>query len=182
MDGNDQGFERIKGLVGLSFIMKRTERTTITLGAFVFIDPTSQIPFFPTFSFTHRFKNSRWEVDFILPQRLLLRRQVGQYGRFSVGSTFGSSSFYVNVDAPNFPDVFEYSQLEINSGITYEHLLSSNLIVTVKGGLTHFISNRLTEKGEANKDFIYENEQDPTGYFNVGLSFDPFFKRPVSKK
>jgi len=88
----------------------------------------------------------------------------------------------VNVDAPDFPCVFEYSQLEINSGVMYEHLLSSNLIVTVKGGLTHFISNRLTEKGEANKDFIYENEQDATGYFNVGLSFDPFFKRPVSKK
>ena len=182
VDGNDEGLERLKGLVGVSFIMKRTERTIITLGAFVFIDPTTQIPFFPTFSLNHRFKNSRWEVDFILPQRLLLRRQIGQYGRFSVGSTFGSSGFYVNVDAPDFPDVFEYSQLEINSGVMYEHLLSSNLIVTVKGGLTHFISNRLTEKGEANKDFIYENEQDATGYFNVGLSFDPFFKRPVSKK
>lgn len=182
VDGNDEGFERVKGLVSLSFIMKRTERTTITLGAFVFIDPTSQIPFFPTFSFTHRFKNSPWEVDFILPQRLLIRRQIGDYGRISVGSTFGSSGFYVNVDAPNFPDVFEYSQLEINSGVIYEHLLASNLIVTVKGGLTNFISNRLTEKGEANKDFIYENEQDATGYFNVGLSFDPFFKKPTANK
>lgn len=49
VDGNDKGLERIKGLVGLSFILKRTQRITMTLGAIVFVDPTSQIPFFPTF-------------------------------------------------------------------------------------------------------------------------------------
>lgn len=176
VDGNDEGFERIKGLVGLSFIMKRTARTTITLGAIVFVDPTSQIPFFPTFTYNHRFKNSKWELDFILPQRLLLRRPIGNNGRFSIGSTFGSTGFYVNVDSPGFPDVFEYSQLEIKSGLIYEHRFSDYLIGTFQGGLQNFISNRLTEKGEPTQDFIYENSQDATGYFQVGFSIDPFAK------
>lgn len=176
-DGNDEGFERIKGFVGLSFIMKRTERTMITLGAIMFIDPTSQIPFFPTFTFNHRFKNSKWDLDFILPQRLLFRRPIGENGRFSVGSSFGSTGFYVNVDSPGFADVFEYSQLEIKSGITYEHRFNNYLIGTFQGGLQNFISNRLTEKGEPTKDFIYENKQDATGYFQVGISIDPFAKK-----
>jgi len=174
VDGNDNGFERIKGLVGLSFIMKRTERTTITLGAIVFVDPTAQLPFFPTFSYNHRFKNSKWEVDFILPQRLLLRRPVGENGRFSVGSSFGSTGFYVNVDNPNFAETFEYSQLEIKSGIIYEHRFSDYLIGTFQGGIQNFISNRLTEKAKPTSDFIYENNQDATGYFQVGISIDPF--------
>ncbi|SDB36714.1 hypothetical protein SAMN03097699_0936 [Flavobacteriaceae bacterium MAR_2010_188] len=174
VDGNDQGFERIKGLVGLSFIMKRTELTTITLGAIVFIDPTAQIPFFPTFTYNHRFKNSKWEVDFIMPQRLLFRRPMGENGRLSLGSSFGSTGFYVNVDNAGFADVFEYSQLEIKSGITYEHRFSDYLIGTFQGGLQNFISNRLTEKGEPTQDFIYENNQDATGYFQVGISIDPF--------
>lgn len=174
VDGNDEGVERLKGLAGLSFILKRTERTTITLGAIVFIDPTSQIPFFPTFTYNHRFKNSKWEVDFILPQRLLLRRPIGENGRFSIGSTFGSTGFYVNVDSPGFADVFEYSQLEIESGIIYEHRFSNYLIGTFQGGLQNFISNRLTEKGEPTSDFIYKNEQEATGYFQVGFSIDPF--------
>jgi len=174
IDGNDEGVERLKGLVGLSFILKRTERTMMTLGAIVFIDPTAQIPFFPTFSYNHRFKNSNWEVDFILPQRLLLRRPVGENGRFSLGSTFGASGFYVNVDNPEFADVFEYSQLEIKSGVIYEHRFSDFLIGTFQGGFQNFISNRLTEKGEPTGDYIYENDQDTTGYFQVGLSIDPF--------
>lgn len=176
VDGNDRGFERIKGLVGLSFIMKRTARTTITLGAIVFVDPTSQIPFFPTFTYNHRFKNSKWELDFILPQRLLLRRAISKNGRFSIGSTFGSTGFYVNVDSPSLPKVFEYSQLEIKSGLIYEHRFSNYLIGTFQGGLQNFISNRLTEKGEPTQDFIYENSQDATGYFQVGFSIDPFAK------
>jgi hypothetical protein len=177
VDGNDKGFERIKGLVGLSFILKRTERTTMTLGAIVFVDPTTQIPFFPTFSYSHRFKNSKWEVDFILPQRLLFRRFVGENGRFSIGSSFGATGFYVNVDNPEFADVFEYSQLEIKSGIIYEHSFNDFLIGTFQGGLQNFISNRLTEKGEPTKDFIYKNNQNTTGYFQVGISIDPFAKR-----
>ncbi|WP_445736738.1 hypothetical protein [Mariniflexile sp.] len=176
-DGNDEGFERIKGLVGLSFIMKRTERTMITLGAIIFIDPTAQIPFFPTFTYNHRFKNSQWELDFIMPQRVLFRRLVGENGRFSVGSTFGSTGFYVNVDNPAFADVFEYSQLEIKSGIIYEHRFSDYLIGTFQGGLQNFISNRLTEKGKPTQDFIYKNKQDATGYFQAGVSIDPFAKR-----
>ena len=174
VDGNDKGFERLKGLVGASLIMKRTERTTITLGAIAFVDPTSQIPFFPTFTYKHNFKNSLWEFDFILPQRLLFRRYIGENSRLSIGSTFGGNGFYVNVNAPDFLNVFEYSQLEINSGLIYEYRLSDYIITTVKGGLTNFISNRLTEKGEPTEDFIYENDQNATGYFNIGFSIDPF--------
>jgi hypothetical protein len=181
VDGNDNGFERLKGLVGASLIMKRTERTTITLGAITFLDPTTQIPFFPTFTYKHNFKNSPWEFDFILPQRLLFRRYIGENSRLSLGSTFGGNGFYVNVNAPDFPDVFEYSQLEINSGLIYEYRLSDYIITTFKGGITNFISNRLTEKGEPTGDYIYSNEQDPTGYFNVGFSIDPFAGKKKKK-
>lgn len=177
VDGNDKGFERLKGLVGASLIMKRTERTIITLGAIAFVDPTSQIPFFPTFTYKHNFKNSLWEFDFILPQRLLFRRYIGENSRLSIGSTFGGNGFYVNINTPDFPDVFEYSQLEINSGLIYEYRLSDFIITTVKGGLTNFVSNRLTEKGEPTGDFIYENNQEATGYFNVGFSIDPFAEK-----
>ncbi|APG66358.1 hypothetical protein LPB136_00715 [Tenacibaculum todarodis] len=177
IDGNEKGLERIKGLIGASIILKRTANTTITTGLIVFVDPTAQIPFFPTFSYNHKFKNSDWEFDFILPQRILFRKPIATKGRLSVGAEFGGNGFYVNVDAPNFPSVFEYSQLELKSGLTYEHKITDNVIATFKGGLVNYISNRLTEKGEPNKDYIYENDQDMTGYFNVGISFNPFSKK-----
>lgn len=176
IDGNENGLERLKGVVGLSFILKQTKRVTMTLGAVVFLDPTSQIPFFPAFSYNYHFRNPAWELDFILPQRLLLRRYIGENDRLSVGSTFGSTGFYVNIDHPDFAPVYEYGQLEIRSGITYEHRFNDYLIGTFRGGVQHFIGNRLTEKGEPTRDFIYQNEQKPTGYFQIGFSIDPFTK------
>tara|TARA_R110001606_G_scaffold198133_1_gene345663 strand:- start:607 stop:1638 length:1032 start_codon:yes stop_codon:yes gene_type:complete len=181
IDGNEKGFERIKGLVGFSFILKRTASTTMTLGAIAFLDPTAQLPFFPTFSYSHKFSNSKWELDFILPQRLLLRRFVGENGRFSIGSSFGASSFYINVDSPEFAEIYEYSQLEVRSGITYEHRFNNHLIGTFQGGVQNFIGNRLTEKAKPNSEFIYKNNQDATGYFQFGISIDPFAKKKQVK-
>ncbi|MEH6537585.1 MAG: hypothetical protein V7719_14395 [Psychroserpens sp.] len=175
-DANEVNFGRFKGLLGFTFILKQTERTTITLGAIGFIDPSSQIPFTPTFSYNHRFKNSTWELDFILPQRLLFRRPVGDNGRLSLGSRIGASEFYIDVNDQAYGNVFAYSQIELKTGIMYEHRINDYLITTFQGGLQNFISNRATEKGEPTQDFIYENKQDATGYFQIGISIDPFSK------
>lgn len=177
VDGNDQGIQRLKGMLGASLILKKTERTTITIGAVAFIDPTSQFPFFPTFTYNHKLKNSAWDIDFILPQRILLRRYLHKNGRISIGSMLNSNSFYVNIDNPNFPTVSQYSQLEINSGVIYEHKASNNFIITFKGGISNFVSSRLTEKGQPNKDYFYKNDQSSKGYFNVGISYNPAFKK-----
>ncbi|MBB1195079.1 hypothetical protein DNC80_15545 [Flavobacterium sp. SOK18b] len=176
-DGNQEGFERLKGLIGFSFILKKTARVTMTLGAIVFVDPTAQIPFFPTFTYNYKFKNSAWDFDFILPQRILFRRQIANKGRISIGSMLNSNGFYVNIDNPNFPAVAEYSQLEINSGLIYEHKLSNNFFATFKGGVSNFVSSRLTEKAQPNSEYFYQNEQSAKGYFNVGISFNPTLKK-----
>ncbi|KOH46722.1 hypothetical protein [Sunxiuqinia dokdonensis] len=116
----------------------------------------------------------QWEFDFIMPQRLLLKRILSQKSRVSIGSEFGGNGFYVNVDQPNYPKVFEYSQLAINSGLTYERKITKMVYATIKGGVTNFVSNRLTEKGKDTQDYIYKNSQKMTGYFMVGFSFNPF--------
>jgi hypothetical protein len=176
-DANEKNFGRFKGLLGFTFIMKQTERTTITLGAIGFIDPSSQIPFIPTFGYNHRFKNSEWELDFILPQRLLFRRPVGENGRLSVGSMLGYTEFYVDANSQVYGTMFTYSQIELKTGIMYEHRINDYLIGTFQGGLQNFISNQATEKGEPAKDYLYENEQDGAGYIQIGISIDPFAKK-----
>ena len=174
-DANEESFGRFKGLLGFTFILKQTGKTTIALGAIGFIDPTSQIPFIPTFGYNHRFKKSKWELDFILPQRLLLRTSIGENGRLSLGSRVGYTEFYVAPQA--YSNLFTYSQIELKTGVMYEHRINDYLIGTLQGGLQNFISNQATEKGEPAKDFVYENKQDGTGYFQIGVSIDPFAKK-----
>jgi hypothetical protein len=176
-DANEENFGRFRGILGFTFILKQTDLTTITLGAMGFLDPSSQIPFIPTFSYNHRFKNSKWEVDFIFPQRLLFRRPIGENGRLSFGSSVGLSEFYIDVNDQAYGSAFAYSQIELKTGIIYEHRFNNYLIGTFQGGLQNFISNQATKKGEPAKDFIYENEQKGTGYFQIGISIDPFAKK-----
>ena len=177
LDGGNEGIERLKGLAGATMTLKRTESTSVAVGLIAIIDPTSQIPFLPIFRYKHQFKNSPYTFDFVLPSRVLLRRAVGKRGRISAGTTFGGSGYYVAVDQPGFAQDFEYSQLEVNTGLIYEHKLTEAVIFTVRGGLTNFLSNRLTEKGEPNKDYVYRNTQGSTGYFSVGVSYNPFTRR-----
>jgi hypothetical protein len=176
-DANEESFGRFRGILGFTLILKQTKQTTITLGAMGFIDPSSQIPFIPTFSYSYRFKNSKWEADVILPQRLLLRRSIGKNGRLSLGSSVGLTEFYIDVNDQAYGGLFAYSQIELKTEIMYEHRFNDYLLGTFQGGLQNFISNQSTEKGEPAKGFIYENKQDGTGYFQVGISIVPFTRK-----
>jgi hypothetical protein len=176
VDASDKYFGRVRGTLGFSFILKNTNRTAIALGAIGFIDPSAPLPVFPVFAYNHKFKDSRWDLDLILPQRLLIRRLIGDHGRLSFGTSLGNTAFYTKINNASYHDVFEYNQIELKTGMIYEHRINSYLIGTIQGGFQNFIGNRLTEKGKSNKDYIYENKQDGTGYFQIGISIDPFAK------
>lgn len=176
-DGTEKDAERIKGFVGGTIIVKRTERTTIGIGMLVFIDPTSQVPLAPTFLMKHDFLNSPWTLDIVLPQRVFLTRPMFTNGKFSIGTELIADGFYNYSSQPGFAHVYDYRQLEINSGITYEHVLHKNLIATFKVGLSNVFSSRASERGKSTNDYIFSSKQDGTAYFNVGFSYNPFLKK-----
>jgi len=177
VDGNNDGFQRIKGSVGFSLFLKRSKSKTIGIGLQAFIDPTVLIPVIPIFIYNQKFNNSKWELDAVIPRYLFFRRSIGENGRLSLGSTFGSSGFYIDVNNQSFADVFNYSQLSVKTGIMYEHRINDYLITTFRGGLQSPLNNRLTQKSKPASDYIYENTQGSTGYFQLGISIDPFAKK-----
>lgn len=173
-DGNNKGFQRLKGSISAVVVLKKTDRITMTAGLILFIDPTSQIPLAPVFTYNERFKNSKWELDVILPQRVSLRKTIGSKSRFTVGTFFGGENFYVDTNQSLLPSIYSYSQLKIDGGLIYEYKLSKTAIITIQGGARKYISNRLTEKQSTNSNYIYKNTQEMTGYINVGVSLNPF--------
>lgn len=172
VDGTEKDAERIKGFLGATLILKKTARKTIGVGAIVFVDPTSPFPAFPTFLWEHRFENSKWFMDFILPQRLMFKREM-QNGRLSLGSEMNSTGFYTYVNQPGFAKVYDYRTLEINSGLTYEHLFSESVIATFRAGLANVFNARVSERGKNTNDYIFSSKQDATAYFSLGFSYNP---------
>ena len=174
VDGNEENVQRIKGFVTANIVLKRNVNTTITIGALLMIDPSSIIPMTPLFTYNHKFKNSKWDMDFIMPQRMLFRRELSLNGRISFGTELNSENFYVNLDSPNLKGIYELNQLELRSGITYEYSFSPKIKGLFKTGINNVISTRLTERGQRTSNYVYDQKQDAQAYFRFGISYNPF--------
>lgn len=171
VDGSEQHFERMRGMLTASLVLKATADTKMTVGLAVIIDPSSQVPAMPTFTYEHRFSNG-WVADIILPKKVMIRKDIFQNGRFSFGTEMDMTNFYLYPDGKRY----EFRQLEINSGAMYEHQLGKNLIGTFRTGLRAAPSSRVFAKNDSFKDHIFDMNSKTSFYFNVGISYNPFGK------
>jgi hypothetical protein len=177
VDGNEDSFQRLKGFASAIIVLKRTPSTTITVGALALLDPSSIVPVTPLFTLNHKFKDSKWDMDFILPQRLLFRRELMENGRISFGTELNSESFYLDLKTPDLNGVYELNQLELKSGITYEYCFTPKIIAFVKAGVNNVLSTRITEKGERTNKYVYDHKEDAQGYVRVGVSYNLFQRK-----
>lgn len=171
VDGSEKHFERIRGLLSGTMVLKANERTKMSVGFVIPIDPLSEVPFIPTFSYEHKFRNGLI-VDIILPKNLYLRKHVFNNGRFSLGAEMDGTTFYLyNIDGTD--QKYQYRQLDINSGFVYEHLIANSFLVTGKTGVRFTPSGRLFRKQDSYSDPVLKMSADPAFYVNIGISFSP---------
>ena len=169
VDGSDKHFERVKGILSATMILKATPETKMTVGLVAIVDPSVQVPVIPTFSYEHRFSNN-WTLDFIFPQRLLVKKNILENGRLSLGSELDGTSFYLY----NNSQKYELRQMEINSGATYEHYLGKSMVASLKTGIKSIPKSRIFEKNESFDSYIIEVKPSASFYINLGFSFNPF--------
>lgn len=178
-DGSDKHFERVKGIFTGTMILKANQRTKLMVGLLVNIDPSSQTPVLPTFSYEHKFNNGL-VVDMILPRSLYLRKYVFTNGRISLGTEIDRTSFYLyNIDGTD--QRYEYRQLDLNSGLMYEHVIAKYFVLTAKTGMKITPSGRVFRKEDSFGDPVFQTTPDPAFYFNVGISFNPFTVLGIKK-
>lgn len=170
-DGSEQHFERIRGTVTASLILKATPKTKMMVGIAGFIDPSSQVPVLPIFTYENKFNNG-WVLDVLLPKKVLIRKDIFANGRISLGTEMDNTSFYIYRNSRTY----EFRQLEINSGAIYEHNLGGNFIGTLKTGIRAVPQARVFDKQESFKDYIFKASYQPSFYVNVGISYNPFGK------
>lgn len=174
-DATDQDFGRVKGNLSATMILKRTRTTSFALGISAMIDRSAPIPFMPIISYQHAFNND-WALDVFLPQRLMIRKGVFKNGRISLGTEMENELLYVRIDPAQTGTLYDYRQMELKSGLTYEHNLGHNIIATFKGGMTNYMNARGVIKGQSSDTYEFRTHPDPTGYFSLGVSFHPFEK------
>ncbi|AZA76928.1 hypothetical protein EG347_05115 [Chryseobacterium sp. G0186] len=166
-DGSNKHFERLRGMVNVSLILKATPKTKMRVGLAGLIDPSAQIPVLPVFTYENRFNNG-WVLDVLLPRKVLVRKNIFSNGRISFGSEMDNTSLYTYRNNKTY----EFRQTELNSGTIYEHNLGGNFIGTFKTGIRTFINARAFNKEDSFNDYIWKANYKPTFYFNVGISYN----------
>lgn len=174
-NGSENAIERINGILSATVVLKATREIQMAVGLIGFIDPAAIIPVFPTFAYKQQFTNGLI-VDLILPKGAYLRKEVLRNGRVSIGSDLNSTTFYLH-DFEGSDKVYTFSQMEINSGLTYEHNLGRSFIATLKSGVKTIPRARIFEKNKPQRDYIWEASPHPSFYMSAGLSFNPFAKK-----
>jgi hypothetical protein len=172
VDGSDKYVERVKGLLTGVMILKASQKTKMTIGLAVNIDPSTQLPAMPVFTYEHKFNNGL-VADVTFPKSMYLRKYVlGNSGRVSLGAELDRTSFYLyNIDGTS--QRYEYRQVDLNPGLMYEQAIGK-IVITGKTGFRLTQAARVFRKQDSFNDPVFEAEPDPTFYFSVGVSFNPF--------
>ena len=173
---NFSSVERVRFMSSAALVLKKTEQTTISAGLVLIVDKTVQIPVIPTFSYSHSFSESPWEVDLLLPSRLYFRRQSGNSGWLTVGAEISGSSYFQSNNNLNFTDTFEHRFNSIAFCGIYEHRINPWLMAGVKAGMNQLLSSKISKKGASSQDYILDSSQNVAPFINFSLSIAPVLK------
>ncbi|MCD7973310.1 MAG: DUF6268 family outer membrane beta-barrel protein [Candidatus Azobacteroides sp.] len=168
-EGSQHGLERVSGIVLANMILKKNDRTALTVGLAGFINSRLRIPVLPVFSFDYSFTDG-WAFSSVLPAFIYMRKTFDRNGRLSLGSEFNSNNFYLYPEPGNYL----FNKTEIRPGIMYEHYIHDKIILTCKTGLLYVLQGQLIPENKTSADKILKSKEHITGYWNIGFSYSFF--------
>ena len=161
-------------MLSATMVLKADPRTKLMAGLLVNIDPSTQLPVTPLLVYEHKFTKG-FMIDITFPKYAFVRKTFTN-ARVSVGGEFDQTSLYL-YDVDGTSQTYEFRQLEINTGLVYEQLIANYFILTAKTGMKLTPMARVFEKQESPSSHVFEAKPEPSLYFNIGVSFNPFVKR-----
>lgn len=169
--GGDDGFERVTGMVSANLVLKADGKTKMTLGLLGIVDPSSVVPVVPTFTYERKLE-SGWIVDIILPRSVFMKKDMFKEGRLSLGTQLDATNFYIK-GFNGSKNTYMFNQMEVLSGLTYEHCFLKGFIATFKTGYKYIPSSRIAHINNRFNDYVYKADGAGTFYANIGLSYNP---------
>ncbi|WP_316825464.1 hypothetical protein [Pedobacter miscanthi] len=158
----------------ISFPLKHTPDTYLSVGALVLIDQSAPVPVLPTVNYFRRLNNSGLQLIVDFPQGASLKQALSRNAWINLGSTASTyASFYTSGD-PALPERFSYNTIEIKSGPGFEYLFGKYLILGISGGINNIVSSRTIAKGSNYNDAFIKTTAKATPYGEFRISLLPF--------
>ncbi|MDN6280987.1 MAG: DUF6268 family outer membrane beta-barrel protein, partial [Psychroflexus sp.] len=166
-DASGDMFGRFKGLISATMVLKSERESSWTIGLVALTDPTIATPIVPIVSHSRLMFDERWRFDMVLPVKIMMQTQLGKTGRLSIGTELDSSNLYFKSDELlDSTRYYEFRELQLKTGITYEYLINKSFVITAKAGLMNIAQSRISKKGDKfNKDnYLVDFDPNALGY------------------
>ncbi|MGO2102513.1 MAG: hypothetical protein ACTH3E_05640 [Psychroflexus halocasei] len=177
LDASGEMFGRIKGMASATMVLKSERESSWSVGVIGLSNPTIATPIVPIISHSRLMFDERWRLDVVLPIKAMMQTQLGKTVRLSMGTELDTFSYYIKSD--NISETtsrYEYGELQLKTGLTYEYIISNSFVLTAKAGLMSIVQSRIIKKGEkfTKNNYLVDFDSGAFGYFNLGVSFNPF--------
>ncbi|MBF9141947.1 hypothetical protein [Hymenobacter properus] len=158
----------VGGLTAL-LTLRRTPETKLSAGLTVQLNPSVKIPISPVVSYWHRFGQSAWEVDALLPLRAHLRRPLlANKCWLSVGTEVMSTHSFGAGTVPGFSSTFEANSLSLQTGALFEYAVNPYFMLGIRGGLDTPVSMWVAAKNSSR--VLVEAEAENAAYVGLTMS------------
>jgi hypothetical protein len=167
----------VTGLV--SFSLRRTATTSLSIGALFAIDPSSPSPVVPFVSYFHSFNALHLELYADFPSRVVLRRPLSPKSALSLGSNLGGNLSFFNINHTTLPQDAIHTILELKTGFLYEYRFSPKMVLGVNTGILSTLRSKMLENKANVSDSFLENNNASVPFINLSVSFLPFWKGSI---
>ncbi|UII25596.1 DUF6268 family outer membrane beta-barrel protein [Fulvivirga maritima] len=153
--------------------IKRTKKSHFSVGLVLSSDPSSPSPVIPFIMYSHTFDPSL-ELSLGI-SGINLRKQLNDKSSLAFSNKLSGSLAFLQFEENILPKESLYSSLELQSGLTYERLITPKMIFSFSSGINSVFSSKVLEQNKISDPFI-KNHQKMTPYVKFELSFLPFWK------
>lgn len=164
---SESGFERFTGIALGLMQLKRTEISSLHVGAVFLINTSSPWPLFPIVMYRHRL-SEKYSFEFLMP-RTYINYHISVRKKLSVGFSIDGEHFYITPKCPDLPKTCMYGRSNLRPEIKYEYIPNPLMKFYVKGGASICISSRLYSSSGNTR---YVDISQKTSYFlGAGMSY-----------
>lgn len=158
----------------ISFPLKHTADTYLSLGALVQIDPSAPFPVIPVISYFNKLNGNGLELIVDLPQGASIKQSLSKKAWVYLGASYNTYVSFFKAGGQLLPERFSYNTIELKTGPGFEYMLGKYVVLGVSGGINNIASSRGIAKGDNYSDSFIKTTNKATGYGEFRISLLPF--------
>ncbi|MVN91773.1 DUF6268 family outer membrane beta-barrel protein [Mucilaginibacter aquatilis] len=165
--------QKLSYLGAVIFSLKQTPKVRTSVGLFINIDPSINVPVVPFFTYWRKLNNDL-ELNVNLPQQLTLRKGISPKLWATLGTSLSGSIAFFRHNQPGIPQDGNFSTIDLKTGPGIEYRFAKKFIFGLNAGFLTNLQSREFEVNSKANDYFLRNKVNPSFFGSFSVSVLPF--------